>query len=231
MNPAPPAVAANDSHDGSAPSVRCTRRPPSALRGKRDAQFAQLIEPSKERIYRLALRITCNIEDAKDVQQGTMLKAYRKLGQFQGRSRFTTWISRIAINEALMCLRKRHSAVYVPLDQATVPAGAIHTRDRFQSVAEGPERAYARRELRVLLTRAIASLRPIYRAVFLLRGVERLSTKQTAKVLHISEGIVKTRIRRARKELRAYLGNALPGHMSPANGLVNMAGSGSTFGL
>jgi RNA polymerase sigma-70 factor (ECF subfamily) len=208
MNPAP-ALAENGLNHGSAPSGRSIRRPPSALRGKRDAQFAQLIEPSQERIYRLALRITCNIEDAKDVQQGTMLKAYRKLGQFEGRSRFTTWISRIAINEALMCLRKRRSTGYVPLEQALPPAGKIRARDDFQSAVEGPERAYARKELRGILTRAIGNLRPTYRAVFFLRGIERLSTNQTAKVLRISEGIVKTRIRRARAELRAYLRNAL----------------------
>jgi RNA polymerase sigma-70 factor (ECF subfamily) len=197
------------------PKVGRVRRVAYPLRGKQfDAQFTRLVAPSQERVYRLALRITSNIEDAKDVQQGTMLKAYRKLGQFEGRSQFNTWISRIAINEALMCLRKRRSAVYVPLEQALPPNGAIQARANFHSMLEGPERAYARKELRDLLTHAIGMLRPTHRAIFLLRGIESLSTKQTAKVLHISEGIVKARLRRARTELRSYLRNALQPHMS-----------------
>jgi RNA polymerase sigma-70 factor (ECF subfamily) len=196
------------------PDVRPVPRPPYALRGKNaDARFAQLIAPSQDRLYRLALRITCNIEDAKDVQQRTMLKAYRNIGQFEGRSHFTTWISRIAINEALMCLRKRRSPAYVSLDQARLPSGAIQAGADFQSAVEGPERAYARKELRHLLTHAIGNLRPTYRAIFLLRCIERLSTKETAKVLHISEAIVKARLGRARAELRAYLQSALPRHM------------------
>lgn len=197
------------------PNVGRVRRPHYPLRGKKaDAQFAQLVAPSQERVYRLALRITSNIEDAKDVQQGTMLKAYRKLEQFEGRSQFNTWISRIAINEALMCLRKRRSAAYVPLEQALPPNGTIQARWNSHSVVEGPERAYARKELRDLLAHAIGTLRPMHRAIFLLRAIERLSTKQTAKLLHISEGIVKARLRRARAELRYYLRDALQPHMS-----------------
>lgn len=197
------------------PNGSRARRPLYPLRGKKaDAKFAQLVAPSQERVYRLALRITSNVEDAKDVQQGTMLKAYRKLGQFEGRSQFNTWISRIAINEALMCLRKRRSAAHVPLEQALPPNGTIQARSNFHSTVEGPERAYARKELRDLLAHAIGTLRPTHRAIFLLRGIERLSTKQTAKVLHISEGIVKARLRRARTELRSYLRNALQAHVS-----------------
>ena len=96
------------------------RKPRSSTASKKrdDAIFEELIGPSQERVYRLALRITRNTEDAEDVQQETLLKVHRKLGQFEGRSRFTTWISRIAINEALMCLRKRRSAFYMPLEEA-----------------------------------------------------------------------------------------------------------------
>lgn len=175
---------------------------------KHDAQFAQLIEPSQERVYRLALRITRNTEDAEDVQQETMLKAHRKLGQFEGRSRLTTWISRIAINEALMCLRKRRSAAHMALEEAMLSTEEILARDDFQSAVEGPEAAYSRKELRDLLTRAIAYLRPAYRVVFLLRAIEQLSTIETAKVLHLSSGVVKNRLRRARSELQDYLRNA-----------------------
>lgn len=178
-----------------------------------------------KRIYRLALRITRNTEDAKDVQQQTMWKAYRNKEQFEGRSPFTTWISRIAINEALMCLRRRRSAAYLPLEEAIPPGGKIPLRDEFYSSVEEPEPAYARKELRNLLMRAIESLRPLHRSIFLLRGVERLSTKETARALTISEGIVKARLRRARAELRTYLRHSLPRHMKSGSGkMTGVAG-------
>lgn len=185
------------------------RRPRSDAAKKRDdAIFAELIGPSQERVYRLALRITRNTEDAEDVQQETLLKVHRKLGQFEGRSRFTTWISRIAINEALMCLRKRRSAVYMPLEETIQPAEESVASAEFQSPLEGPEAAYSRKELRELLQRAVAKLRPAYRVVFLLRAVEQLSTSETAKILQISASAVKARMRRARSELRDWLEEA-----------------------
>jgi RNA polymerase sigma-70 factor (ECF subfamily) len=190
-----------------------------------NARFTELVEPSQERVYRLALRITRNTEDAEDVQQETLLKVHRKLGQFEGRSRFTTWISRIAINEALMCLRKRRTGVHMPLEEAMPPAEETLARDEFHSPVEGPEAAYSRKELRDLLTRAIWNLRPAYRIVFLLRAAEQLSTTETAGILQISASAVKARMRRARSELRGYLKQArsirLQGH---SNGAANMPG-------
>jgi len=228
-----PAVVENNLYGRPAVRVRGNRRPLIAVGQKRpeccglahrfcapdafclpkqkhDAQFAQLIEPSQERVYRLALRITRNTEDAEDVQQETMLKVHRKLGQFEGRSRFTTWISRIAINEALMCLRKRQSTVHTALEEAMPSAEEILASDDFQSVTEGPEAAYSRKELRDLLMRAIATLRPAHRVVFLLRAIEELSTTDTARVLKISVSAVKVRMCRARSELQDYLRKACP---------------------
>lgn len=183
-------------------------RPSPAGKKRDDAIFAELIGPSQERVYRLALRITRNAEDAEDVQQETLIKVHRKLGQFEGRSRFTTWISRIAINEALMCLRKRRSAFYVPLEETIEPAEESVAYEEFQSPIEGPEAAYSRKELRELLKRATGKLRPAYRVVFLLRAVEQLSTSETAKILQISASAVKARMRRARSELRQWLEEA-----------------------
>jgi len=178
---------------------------------KYDAQFAHLIEPSQKLVYRLAFRITRNAEDAEDVQQETMLKVHRNLQQFAGRSRFTTWISRIAINEALMCLRKRRRVVYMPLDDVVPRTEETLAWDNFQSGIEGPEAAYSRKELRSLLTRAIATLRPACRVVFLMRDIEQLSTVETAKALQISVSTVKTRMHRARRDLRNYLRKARTG--------------------
>src|SRR5580704_1448976 len=186
------------------------RKPRSSTTSKKrdDAIFEELIGPSQERVYRLALRITRNTEDAEDVQQETLLKVHRKFGQFEGRSRFTTWISRIAINEALMCLRKRRSAFYVPLEETLQPAEETAVSEEFQSPIEGPEAAYSRKELRELLKQAMEKLRPAYRVVFLLRAVEQLSTSETAKILQISGSAVKARMRRARSELREWLEQA-----------------------
>jgi RNA polymerase sigma-70 factor (ECF subfamily) len=183
-------------------------RPGSESKRRDDAIFAELIGPSQERVYRLALRITRNTEDAQDVQQETLLKVHRKLGQFEGRSRLTTWISRIAINEALMCLRKRRSAFYMPLEETIQPAEESAASEDFQSPIEGPEAAYSRKELRELLKQAMERLRPAYRVVFLLRSVEQLSTSETAKILQISASAVKARLRRARSELRGRLEDA-----------------------
>jgi RNA polymerase sigma-70 factor (ECF subfamily) len=161
-------------------------------------------------VFRLALRITRNQEDAEDSRQEALVKAYRHMGQFEGRSQFTTWISRIAINEALMNLRKRRRAIHETFEEAIGNAEA-HQEVWAHSSIEGPERAYARRELHHTLRAAIARLRPNYRSVFLMRAVEDLSTSETAQSLGISASAVKTRMRRARRELQGLLQENKPG--------------------
>jgi RNA polymerase sigma-70 factor (ECF subfamily) len=173
-----------------------------------DALFAQMIEPAQERVFRMALRIMRNKEDAEDVQQEALLKGYRKLDQFEGRAHFTTWISRIAINEALMSLRKRRTAFRMSLDETIPPEEQSLAVNDYQSPAESPEAAYLRKEMRNSLVRAIANLRPTYRSVFMMRAVERLSTIATARALRISASAVKARLRRARIELRQFLKDA-----------------------
>ena len=128
--------------------------------------FTWMVEPAQERIYRMALRITRNTEDAEDARQETLLKGYRKLGQFEGRSHFNTWISRIAINEALMCLRKRRPVVTICLEEAMQPTEEASPGYDWQCPMESPEAASPGKELRDSLARAIANLRPSYRAVF-----------------------------------------------------------------
>jgi RNA polymerase sigma-70 factor, ECF subfamily len=185
-------------------------RPSSArLRKEREAVMCpQTLQNCQQRAFRLAFRITRNQEDAEDAQQEALLKAHRNLDQFQGRSRFTTWISRIAINEALMCLRKRRSAVYVPLEDAMPEDEAAPSNFELHSNIQDPETAYSQKELRKMLTNAIAELRPLHREVFLLRAVESLSVVETAKALQVSVSTVKTRMRRARRELKEILQNA-----------------------
>lgn len=176
------------------------RMPPPST----DSDSSRMIAGCQERVFRLALRITRNQEDAEDSRQEALLKAYRHMGQFEGRSQFTTWISRIAINEALMNLRKRHRAIHETFEDAVGNAEARQEAWAHSSI-EGPDRAYARKELRHTLQTAIERLRPNYRSVFLMRAVEDLSTSETARSLGISVSAVKTRMRRARRELQGIL--------------------------
>jgi RNA polymerase sigma-70 factor, ECF subfamily len=170
-----------------------------------DAHFDSLVQHCNQRVYRLALRITRNHQDAEDARQETFLKAYRHLDQFEGRSRFTTWISRIAINEGLMNLRKRNDSRRVALDEIAETAIEGDALVKLRRPIEDPEVNFTRRQLRGALNAAIAALRPLYRDVFVLRTVEELSTSETAKTLGLTVSTVKTRLRRARIELRAYL--------------------------
>jgi RNA polymerase sigma-70 factor (ECF subfamily) len=200
----------------SAVSVRTLRElpvpTPGANPGPREEQaigLVDMIRPSQERVFRLALRITRNAEDAEDVRQETFLKVHRKLNQFEGRSRFTTWISRIAINEALMCLRKRRTAFFRSLEEGPRSPDEGPAAEDLPSPMEDPETAYSRRELRDALTSAVALMRPANRAVFLLRELDQRSTAETARALGISSSAVKARMRRARNELRATLRKSL----------------------
>jgi RNA polymerase sigma-70 factor, ECF subfamily len=181
----------------------------AGLRKEREVVMCpQILQNCQQRAFRLAFRITRNQEDAEDAQQEALLKAHRNLDQFQGRARFSTWISRIAINEALMCLRKRRTVVHVPLEDALPEDDSTPTNFELHSKIQDPETAYSQQELRNLLTQAIAGLRPLHREVFLLRAVECLSVVETAKALLVSVSTVKTRMRRARRELKEILHNA-----------------------
>jgi|HubBroStandDraft_1064217.scaffolds.fasta_scaffold70024_2 RNA polymerase sigma-70 factor (ECF subfamily) len=188
-----------------------------------DAHFDSLVQHCNQRVYRLALRITRNHQDAEDARQETFLKAYRHLDQFEGRSRFTTWISRIAINEGLMNLRKRNDSRRVALDEIAETAIEGDVLVKLRRPIEDPEVNFTRRQLRGALNAAIAALRPLYRDVFVLRTVEELSTSETAKTLGLTVSTVKTRLRRARIELRAYL--AACGQMVQNAGVLASEGS------
>jgi RNA polymerase sigma-70 factor, ECF subfamily len=187
------------------------------LRKEREAVMCpQTLQNCQQRAFRLAFRITRNQEDAEDAQQEALLKAHRNLDQFQGRARFTTWISRIAINEALMCLRKRRTVMHVPLEDAIPEDDSTPANFELHSNIQDPETAYSQKELRNLLTQAIAGLRPLHREVFLLRAVENLSVVATSPTLQVSVSTVKTRMRRARRELKEILHNASKPALRPS---------------
>ncbi len=174
-----------------------------AQRGDASA-FTELVSRYERRIFRLAKNITQSDEDAEDVLQESFLKAYQHLGGFQGQSKFYTWIVRIAVNEALMKLRKRKTDKTVSLDE-TIDTGEENVVREIAVWEDNPEQRYSQREIRELLDKAIMSLRPAFRAVFVLRDVEDLSTEETAAVLDLSVPAVKSRLLRARLQLREKL--------------------------
>src|SRR5574340_1270358 len=166
--------------------------------------FSELLQRYEGKIFRLALHITQNREDAEDVLQETFLKAYEHLDQFQGNSKFYTWIVRIAVNQALMKLRKRRTDKIVSMDE-TIDTGEDTVTREIAAWDESPEQRYSREEINSILIDAIDSLAAPYRAVFVLRDMEELSTEETAEALDLSVPAVKSRLLRARLQLREKL--------------------------
>jgi RNA polymerase sigma-70 factor (ECF subfamily) len=166
--------------------------------------FAELVNRYERKIYRLAKNITRNDEDAEDVLQDAFLKAYTHLDNFKGDSKFYTWIVRIAVNEALMRLRKRKTDRSVPLDEP-VDLGEETVAREIAVWEDNPEQQYSQEEWRRILDEAVESLKPDFRTVFVLRDIEELSTEETAETLGISVPAVKSRLLRARLALRERL--------------------------
>ncbi len=166
--------------------------------------FNGLAERYQRNIFRLAQNITQNREDAEDVLQETFLKAYEHLPEFHGDSKFYTWIVRIAVNEALMKLRKRKWDKTVWLDEP-INTGEDSVAREITVWEDNPEQRYSKEELHDILDKAVNGLAPPYRTVFVLRDMEGLSTEETAEALELSVPAVKSRLLRARLQLRDKL--------------------------
>lgn len=171
------------------------------------AAFETLVKRHERRIYGLARRLTGSEHDAQDVTQQTFLSAVKNLSGFRETAAFSTWLTTIAANAALKVVRKRRGLPTTSLDEATEPDGdgQIPHPEYIADWRETPDRLAQRAETHQLLDAAIAELAPVHRAVFLLRDVEDLSIRDTAKALGISEANVKVRLLRARMQLRERL--------------------------
>jgi RNA polymerase sigma-70 factor (ECF subfamily) len=165
--------------------------------------FETLVGRYERKILRLAQNITQNREDAEDVMQEAFLKAYEHLSGFQGNSRFYTWLVRIAVNQALMKLRKRRPNV-VSIDEEVNTGEDLIPRE-IEDWGPSPEDRYKQTELSDILSEVIADLDPSFRIVFQLRDIEELSTEETAEALGLSVPAVKSRLLRARLKLRQKL--------------------------
>lgn len=175
----------------------------SAAKAGDAAAFEELVNRYERKIFRLALNITGSREDAEDAMQDAFLKSYVHLREFQGGSRFYTWLVRIAVNESLMRLRKRRPN-QVSLDEPVETDDDLIPRE-IEDWGPSPEQRFAQTELHSILDEAIEKLDPASRLVFVLRDVEELSTEETAALLGISVPAVKSRLLRARLKLRQRL--------------------------
>jgi len=166
--------------------------------------FEELVKRYDRRLFRIAQNLMHNREDAEDAVQETFVKAYQHLDQFREDAKFSTWLIRITMNQALMMLRKMRPGREVSIDQD------FDSEDRSLPIdiadwAPNPEELYHSTELREILRSKLQGLHPRFRAVFILRDIEGLSVQQTAEALNLTVVAVKARTWRARMQLRERL--------------------------
>lgn len=166
------------------------------------ALFELLMRRHNQRIYRAIRSILRDDSESEDVMQEAYVRAFEHLAQFEGRAQFSTWLTRIAVNEALNRLKTRGKLD--PLDQQ-LNEGEDEAMSEFQSNSPTPEVSASHNEVRELLERAIMTLPVAYRSVIVLRDVEEMSTTETAEVLSLTDANVKVRLHRAHEMLRAEL--------------------------
>ena len=183
--------------------------------GGQDEAFRELMRPYEHAVFITTQAILKNEADAEDAAQEVVLKAFTNLSKFRGDSKFSTWLVRIATNEALMKLRKeRRQKLHDSLDeQRTDGEGDYIPRD-FADWREIPSEALQKKELRQAVSRALASLTPKHREVFVLRDVQHFTIAETAQLLGIRKSAVKTRLMRARLQMRDALAPGMDGSWS-----------------
>ena len=164
--------------------------------------FDELVRRHECRVYRTALSIVGSAEDAEDALQETFLNAYLHLSSFRRDSRFTSWLTRIAINAALHKIRRRRPEA--SLDDPDVPESSYAPK-QFESWQEDPEKQYAAEEMRRIVQEAIAEVPPAYRVVLVLRDIAEMDTVEAAEVLGLTIAATKSRLMRARLMVREQL--------------------------
>ena len=159
-------------------------------------------------LFQTALRVLGNTEDAEDALQDGLLSAYRNLKRFEGRSQFSTWLTRIVINAALMRRRSAKARPAVSLDEPP-REDELPASERFADDGLTPEQVFANTEIREMLSENLDQLSPLLRTAFVLREVQGYSTGEAAKKLGVTENTLKARLWRARHQLAERLGRRL----------------------
>ncbi len=164
--------------------------------------FESLVRRHERRVFRVTLAVLGNAEDAEEAMQDTFVKAFRHIEQFRRESRFTTWLTRIAVNEALQKRQARKSAL--SLDEIGEADVKVFPH-RSHKWHEDPEKLYGKQEVRMMVEDAIRALPPIYRETFVLRDVEGLRAEEAAEILGLTLPAIKSRLLRARLLMREAL--------------------------
>jgi RNA polymerase sigma-70 factor, ECF subfamily len=167
--------------------------------------FYDLVRPYERALFLATVGLVKNDADAEDVAQEAVLKAFKGISHFRGDSKFSTWLIQIAINEAKMKLRKDRRHLYESIEEGRASEDGDYIPRDFSDWREIPSQCLERKEVRDALNKALNSLGEKYRSVLILRDVQQLSIIETAQVLGISEANVKTRLSRARLQLRDAL--------------------------
>jgi RNA polymerase sigma-70 factor (ECF subfamily) len=165
------------------------------------ALYEVLMRRYNQRLFRIARAILRNDDEAEDVMQDAYVRAYASLHQFAGRAQFSTWLTKIAVNEATNRLRQRKRLEKVPVG----PDREQHSMEAVKSSDSDPEEQTLRNEAAFFLEQAVDALPEMYRSVFVLRDIENMSTNETASCLDLTEEAVKVRLLRARQTLRKEL--------------------------
>ncbi len=180
--------------------------------------FYELIRPYERSVYIAAHSVLQNEADAEDAAQEAFLKAFAHLSSFRKESKFSTWLIQIAINEARAKRRKDRKFLYDSIDRSGSDEEGGYTPKDFADWREIPSEALQRTELRSALQKAIASLQTKYREVFVMRDVQHLTVAETAHALQITDSAVKTRLLRARLQMREALAPGIDGAWNIADG-------------
>ena len=197
-----------------APSTQINERETELVqrvcRGEHEA-FYELVRPYERAIYFAAKGVLDNPADAEEVAQETVLKAFNALPTFRFEAKFSTWIIQIAINEARMKFRKDRRHLYESIEAERQDEEGDYRPKDLADWRDIPSEELQRNELRDALKRAMAALTPKYREVLILRDVQHISIAETANILGISEANVKTRLLRARLQMREALAPGIDG--------------------
>ncbi|MDY6872892.1 MAG: sigma-70 family RNA polymerase sigma factor [Chloroflexota bacterium] len=185
----------------------------NALREGDKQAFADMVQQNSDHVYRLALKMTGNPQDAEDVMQETFIKAYDHVAGFEGRSKLSTWLYRIATNEALMLLRKRKKSTKHIEEGFETDDGDVLPVQIVDWCCL-PEKELMSSESQDRLRDAALTLSDANRAAFLLRDVEGLTTREAAEALDISQSALKVRLMRARMQLREELSEYFASRMA-----------------
>jgi len=191
--------------------------------------FEPLVRRHERRVFRVTLAILGNVEDAEEAMQDTFIKAFRHLNQFRRESRFTTWLTRIAVNEALQKRQTRKNLA--SLDDSRGVDGQSEERfmpRRFEAWRADPEKLYGKQELRRIIKEAIRSLPTIYREALVLRDVEEMSAEEAAEAIGITVPALKSRLLRARLMVREALAASLEQPPTLGKKILHTAGDMGT---